>query len=495
VQKDLLWAGTDDGLIHISRDGGKNWTNVTPKGMPEWSLVSLIEASSRDAGTAYAAVDCHKLDDHKPYLYKTSDFGKTWTKITTGIPDGAYVHAVREDPKQKGLLYAGTETGVYVSFDDGAHWQTLRLNLPQTPIHDLIVKNNDLVVATHGRSFWILDDISPLRQLNPQAASQDMALYQPSTTYRLHWPEDYERRQPVGPNPPTGAVISYYFKAAPKGEVTLEILDSGGKVVREFSSVDKKKAETPPEWPDQQPPEEKVPVAAGMNRFSWDLRYQGPRELPGEVGAEFRNRGPMAMPGNYQVRLTANGKSLTAPLELKVDARVQISQADLQKQFDLELKIRDQLSDLHDAVREIRDTRTQLHTLDKRLEGDARYKATLTASQDLDKKMTPVEEQLLQVKAKSSEATLNYPVLIDEQLHSLAFIAGIADTAPTQPENDVFEELSRQASPLVAQWKQIMSTDVVALNEMMRKDNIPAIYLAPGVGAESSTKVAGQNRD
>jgi photosystem II stability/assembly factor-like uncharacterized protein len=495
VQKDLLWAGTDDGLIHITRDGGKNWTNVTPKGIPEWSLVSIIEASSRDAGTAYAAVDCHKLDDHKPYIYKTSDYGKTWTKITTGIPDGAYVHAVREDPKQKALLYAGTETGVYVSFDDGAHWQTLRLNLPQTPIHDLIVKNNDLVVATHGRSFWILDDISPLRQLNPQITSQDVALYQPSTTYRLHWPEDFERRQPVGQNPPTGAVISYYFKTAPKGEVTLEILDSGGKVVRQFSSVDKKKAETPPEWPDQQPPEEKVPVEAGMNRFTWDLRYQGPRELPGEVGAEFRNRGPMAMPGNYQVRLTANGKSLTAPLELKVDARVNISQADLQKQFDLELKIRDQLSDLHDAVREIRDTRTQLHTLDKRLEGDARYKTTLTASQDLDKKMTPIEEQMLQVKAKSSEATLNYPVLVDERLHGLAFLIGIADTAPTQQESDVFDELSRQASPLVALWKQIMSTDVLALNEMMRKDNIPAIYIAPALGAGSSTKVAGQNRD
>jgi len=492
VQKDLLWAGTDDGLIHLTRDGGKNWSNVTPKGMPEWSLVSLIEASPHDAGTAYAAIDCHKLDDLKPYIYKTSDFGKTWTKITTGIPDGAYAHAVREDPGRKGLLYAATETGVYVSFDDGAHWQTLRLNLPQSPIHDLIIKNDDLVAATHGRSFWILDDISPLRQMNGQTAGQDAVLFPPRPTYRLHWPEGFERRQPVGENPPTGALISYYLKATPKGEVTLDILDSDGKVVRSFSSVDKKKAETPPEWPDQEPPQEKIPVEVGMNRFAWNLLYEGPRELPGEVGAEFRNRGPMALPGKYQVRLTANGKSMTAPLELRVDQRANVSLADLQKQFDLELKIRDQLSDLHDTVRQIREARTQLQSLDKRLGDDSKYKDVLTASHDLDKKMTPVEEQLLQVKAKSSEANLNYPVLIDEQLHGLGFLVGLADTAPTPQEYAVFDDLSKQASPLVAQWKQILSTDVVALNGMMQRDSVPAIYIAPMGSGEAGVKAAGQ---
>ena len=215
VQKDLLWAGTDDGLIHISRDGGKNWKNITPQGIPEWSLVSLIEASHYDAGTAYAAVDTHKLDDLKPYIFKTTDFGKSWTKITNGIPDGAYTHAVREDPVRKNLLYAGTETGIYVSFDSGANWQSLRLNLPNTPIHDLIVKNDDLVVATHGRSFWILDDITPLRDVNERASSETV-LYKPRVTYRMRWPDFYERRQPVGDNPPSGAIVYYYLPARPR---------------------------------------------------------------------------------------------------------------------------------------------------------------------------------------------------------------------------------------------------------------------------------------
>ena len=310
VQKGLLWVGTDDGLIHISRDGGKNWANVTPKGIPEWSLVSIIEASPHDAGTAYAAIDTHKLDDFRPLIYKTADFGKTWTKIVNGIPDGSYTHAVREDPMRKGLLYAGTETGIYVSFDDGANWQSLQLNLPNAPIHDLIVKNDDLVVATHGRAFWILDDVTPLRAATAQAA-KEAVLFKPRVTYRMHWPDSYEKRQPVGENAPNGAILHYYLPAAPKGVVSLDILDNAGKLVRHLSNEEKKEAETPPEWPDQTPPEEKIPAVAGLNRFIWDLRGEGPTPLPGEPGAEFRNRGAMVPPGSYQVRLTAEGKSYT----------------------------------------------------------------------------------------------------------------------------------------------------------------------------------------
>ncbi len=491
VQKDLIWAGTDDGLIQVTRDGGQHWSNVTPKGLPEWSLVSLIDASPHEAGTAYVAVDTHKLDDLRPYLYRTSDYGKTWTKITNGIPDGAYTHVVREDPKQKGLLYAGTETGIYVSFDDGSHWQSLQLNLPTSPIHDLIVKDDDLAVATHGRAFWILDDISPLRQLSAHA-QDDVALYNPRTTYRLHWPEYFDRRQPVAANPPNGALIFYYFKSAPKDEVTLEIVDSKGIVVRKYSSLEKKEAETPPEWPDLEPPQEKIPVEAGMNRFNWDLRYEAPRKLPGEVSAEFRDRGPMALPGTYQVRLTASGKSLTVPLEVKLDPRVNVAAADLQKQFDLNLKVRDELSELHQTVNEIRTLRIQFHGLQSRLGQDARFKSILAASDALDKKMTPVEEQLLQVKIKSSEASLNYPVLIDEQLHGLFFSVDSADAAPTQQQYAAFEELSREAAPLITQWNQIRSSDVVALNEMMKSESVPAIYIAPA-GEQAAARATGQN--
>jgi photosystem II stability/assembly factor-like uncharacterized protein len=491
VQKDLLWAGTDDGLVHITRDGGAHWTNVTPKGMPEWSLVSMIEASPQDAGTAYIALDCHKLDDLKPYIYKTTDYGKSWAKLTNGIPDGAYVHAVREDPRQKELLYAGTETGIFVSFDGGANWQPLQLNLPQSPIHDLVVKNDDLVVATHGRSFWILDDITPLRQLSDQMAKADIYLYKPPTMFRTYFPENFERRQPVGENPPHGAVISYYFKSVPKGEVTLQILDAQGTVIREFSSVDKKEAETPPEWPDLQPPQEKIPVEAGMNRFGWDLRYEGPHKLPGEVSAEFRSRGPIAPPGNYQVRLNAEGKSLTVPMELKMDPRVNVSLADMQKEFDLELKIRALLSDLHDTVREIRETRVQIRSLRGRLE-DARYKSIADSASALEKKMTPIEEQLLQVNVKSSEANLNYPVLLDEQLHGLAGSVE-CDAAPTQQQHAAFESLSQQVLPPIAQWRNIRSSDLVALNDMMKKESVPAIYLASPSGEAKATPAAREN--
>jgi photosystem II stability/assembly factor-like uncharacterized protein len=485
VQKDLIWAGTDDGLIHLTRDGGKSWSNVTPKGLPEWGLVSLIEASPHDAGTAYAAVDAHKLDDLKPYIYKTSDYGKSWKKVTDGIPDGAYVHAVRADPQQKGLLFAGTETGVCLSFDDGAHWQSLQLNLPTAPIHDLVVKNDDLVVATHGRSFWILDDIMPLRQLGALKANEEMILYKPAVAYRMLWPEGFATRQPVGQNPPTGAILYYYLKSAPKGGVTLEILDSQNKVVRSYSSEDKKKTRTPPEWPDFEPPSEKLPAEAGVNRFAWNYRYQGPHALPGEPGAELRDRGPFAPPGHYQVRLTANGKSVTVPLELKQDQRESVSLADLQKQFELDMKIRDQVSQLHESVEQIRDARTQIHTLTQRLGESARFKPIVSASQDLDKKMSPVEEKLVQVNAKSSEASLNFPVMIDEQLHSLHNSLETADAPPSEQQYQAFEELTAEAAPLIAQWKQIMTNDLAALNDMIRKESVPVIYVAVPGGPEA----------
>ena len=232
VQKGMLWAGTDDGLLHVTTDDGAHWNKVTPK-MPEWSAVSMIEPSTFDAGTAYVAVERHRLDDFKPYVFKTTDAGKSWTSITNGIPDGAYVHAVRQDPKRKGLLYAGTETGVFVSFDDGTNWQRLQLNLPMSPIHDLVVKDDDLVVATHGRSFWVLDNLTPLRQVSANFAQTDFLLYQPQVALRLHYPTEFDKRQPVGDNPPAGAMIDYYFKSAPKDEVTLDILEIGRASCRE----------------------------------------------------------------------------------------------------------------------------------------------------------------------------------------------------------------------------------------------------------------------
>ena len=318
LKKGMLWAGTDDGLLHVTTDDGATWTRVTPN-MPEWSHVSLIDPSHFDAGGAYVAVDRHRLDDFKPYIFKTNDTGRNWTAITNGIPDGAYVRAVREDPKRRGLLYAGTELGVYVSFDDGGHWQSLQLNLPTSPIHDLVVKDDDLVVATHGRSFWVLDDLTPLRQVNDQIARADMNLYQPQTAVRLHYPEEIDTHQAAGTNPPPGAIIDYYFKDARKVKSRSKF--SMHRASQSATSQARKKAghEQPPEWPDQVEAPKTIPAKEGMNRFAWDLRYDEPVQTPGAFYYGSGPRGPLALPGDYQLRLTANGKSQMVPLHLVID--------------------------------------------------------------------------------------------------------------------------------------------------------------------------------
>ena len=373
LAKGQIWAGTDDGLIQLTRDEGKTWTNVTPKDLAEWSRISLIEASPHYAGAAYVAVDRHQNDDLAPYIYKTADYGATWSRITAGIPDGSFVRAVREDPKRKGLLYAGTERGVFVSFDDGAHWRSLQINLPIVPVHDLVVKNDDLVLATHGRAFWILDDVSPLRQFADSVVAEDVHLYQPATAYRVHAGDAPEHLTFDGKNPPHGAVIYYYFKKAPKpeakpGEVTIEILDASGTVVRKFSSNKTEPLEEPLD-PDDKKPEKQIKPEDGLNRFVWDLRYDEANRVPGYFLWEYNEgaKGPLALPGNYQVRLTANGKTLTAPLEVKIDPRVTVSQADLEKQFKLEMNVREQLNRVYDAVNQIQDVREQLEGLKKRV--------------------------------------------------------------------------------------------------------------------------------
>ena len=483
LQKDLLWVGTDDGLVHLTRDGGKAWSNITPKELPEWSLVSQIDPSPHLAAAAYLAVDRHKLDDLRPYIYKTIDFGKTWTKITNGIPGNAYVHAVREDPKKRGLLYAGTETGMYVSFDDGARWQPLQLNLPTTPIADLVVKGDDLVVATHGRSFWILDDLSPLRQWGEQAAKADAYLFAPRTAYRTRAGHANLRGRPFGENPPAGAILYYSLKAAPKEneEAILEILDSQGKLVRKFTSREKHDAEAPPEWPDQGKPEERLPAAAGMNRFVWDLRYESAPRIPGYSTGEYDDglRGALALPGKYTVRLAALGKTLEAPLELALDPRVTTSQTDLQKQLELHHRIRGRLTELNETVNQIRDLHAQLQALRKRLGNDAAHKDLLAAADALGKKMTPIQEELIQPKLKSSQDSLNYELKLDGKLAVLAEVVESADAAPTRQSYELFDTLSQKVEAQLARWKEIVGKDLLALNERMRKENVPLISVAP----------------
>ncbi len=475
VVKGLIWAGTDDGLIQITRDEGKNWSNVTPKDLPEWSRVSLIEASPFEAGTAYVAIDRHQNDDLGVYIYKTADYGASWVRLGNGIPEGAFVRAVREDPKRKGLLYAGTERGIYVSFDDGAHWRNLQLNLPNVPVHDLVVKNDDLVVATHGRAFWILDDVTPLRQFADSVANQDMHLYEPATAYRIHNEEAPHRNLFSGKNPPNGAVTYYYFKKAPKEEVKIEILDAGGGVIRSYSSKRNASLEEPLD-PDDKKPEKQIKVEDGLNRFVWDLHYDEAHRVPGYYLWEYGEgaHGPLAVPGKYQVRLTANGKSQTASFELKIDPRVTVSQSDLEKQFKLQMDIRAQLNRVYDAVNQIQDVRAQLDGLKKRV--GPNDSALLDGMGTLDAKLIAVRDPLINFRISASEDSLAYVPGIDGKLAFLSMaVAGFADSAPTEAEYQEFDKLKKQTDELLVRWEQVQKVDIGNFQKLAAEQNAHSI--------------------
>ncbi len=481
--KGLIWVGTDDGLIHITRDSGKTWANVTPKDLPEWSLISQIDASPHAAGTAYAAVDRHELDDSKAYIYKTADYGKSWTRINSGIPEGAFVRAVREDPKRKGLLYAGTETGVYVSFNDGASWQSLQLNLPTSPIHDLVVKEDDLVVATHGRSFWILDDLTPLQQLTDPVAKAEAHLFTPRATYRFRGGGG-GRGGNAGENPASGAVIHYYFKSEPKDDISLEILDAKGNSVRRFSSrAARDEGEPQPAGRRGGGGPARLAKEAGMNRFIWNLRYEDAVRVPNAISWGGSLAGPMAVPGAYQLKLTVGEKSFTAPLEIKADPRISATADDLQKQFDLLMKIRERVSEAHAAINEIRAVRTQLNALRRQL-NQSEQKQILEAMTALDKAMTPIEEKLLQVKSRSSQDPLNFPVMLNDQLMGLGRTVDSADTAPTKQALERYDDLAGQLHPLVAGWKKLRDSDLAALNDHIQKASIPRIAITAPRGRQ-----------
>jgi photosystem II stability/assembly factor-like uncharacterized protein len=517
AQKDLIWAGTDDGLVQITRDGGQHWENVTPKAMPEWGTVSMIEASSRDAGTAYLAVERHKSDDFAPYVFKTTDFGKSWTKLVAGLPANDYVHAVRIDPRRAGLLFAGTEQGVYVSFNDGALWQPLQLNLPTVPVNDLVVKNTDLVVATHGRSFWVLDDITPLDQYEDSIPQQEAHLFNPATTnHSVFRGSFFTPSGNVGKNPPAGAVINYWLKVALKKpdqakpktsagtesvpakndagvatassetkktdaepeapKITLEILDSTGKVIRKYP----KKEEGGDEDEDFFSRGANVgalPAEAGLNRFVWDLRYEGATKVPHAPLWGGSTDGPEALPGKYQVRLTVLGKSYTAPLEIRPDERLKISPEDLAKQFDLLLKVRDKVTETGDAIIQIRDLREQINGINTRLKSDPRGKIIADAGKTLDTKMTVVEEALIQTKAKSGQDVLNFPVRLNNDLVALSGVVGSATSAPTKQSYEVFDVVGKAVDEQLAKWKTIISTDVAAYNTLVKQQEVPALML------------------
>ncbi len=473
LKKGMLWAGTDDGLLHVTTDDGATWARVTPN-MPEWSCVSLIDPSHFDAGSAYVAVDRHRLDDLKPYIYKTNDTGHSWTAITNGIPEGAYVHAVREDPKHRGLLYAGTELGVYVSFDEGGHWQSLQMNLPTSPIRDLVVKDDDLVVATHGRAFWVLDDVTPLRQITDQVAQAEMKLYEPQTAIRLHYPDEVDTHQAAGTNPPAGAIIDYYLKNTPTGEVTLDLLDASGKVVRHLSSKEEGGHNQPPEWPDQIEAAKTIPAKEGMNRFAWDLRYNDPVQTAGAFYYGGGPRGALAIPGDYQVKLTVNGQSQTAPLRVAMDPRLKGAEEGIRKAFELSVRVNERFSQLHQAVNQIRQTKAQIEGLHLRFGDHEQLKPALAAADETAKKMSAIEEKLIQVNMKSSEGNLVYPNQLNEEFYTFSRVIE-ADAAPTEPQQEVFKMLDRRLEEQLQAWGQLKTNEIPKINDMIKQADLPAL--------------------
>jgi photosystem II stability/assembly factor-like uncharacterized protein len=521
VAKGVIWAGTDDGLVHVTRDNGKTWANVTPRGMPEWIQINSVEPSPHEAGAAYAAATMYKHDDFRPYLYKTADYGRTWQKIDRGIPDGSFTRVVREDPHRRGLLYAGTETGMFISFDDGANWQPFQLNLPHVPITDLAVhrREKDLVVATQGRSFWVLDDLTVLHQMTDamREGRGETALLKPEDAYRTPGAGGVQlpATATIGANPPNGVVVHYNLKAAPTTDLVLEVLDAAGKPVTKFTakapprptptpepaqqSVSGQQGTsrapgaaavtTPPAQPAAPSGEEasafgaqsgpRLTTNVGLNRFVWDMRYPEAARFPGLILWAGELRGPRAVPGQYQVRLTVDGQTRTQTFEIRKDPRVQTTPDEYQRQFALLAQIRDKLTETHNAIARLRDVRNQINDLVKRAEGQPNAAPVIESGRALVARMTAVEETLYQTKNQSSQDPLNFPIRLNNRLAALGGIVASADAQPTNQSLALYDELTAQIDAQLRQLDQLMSTDLRAFNQQARAADIPFVIVKP----------------
>jgi len=481
-----LWAGTDDGLVWITRDAGKNWKNITPPALTPWSKVTQISASHFDDETAYVSVSRFRIDDLRPYIYRTHDGGKTWQEITTGLSADAPADTVREDPVRKGLLFAGTETSVWVSFDDGAHWQSLQQNLPHTSMRDLWINDDDLIVATHGRSFWILDDITPLRQISADIAAADAHLFSPAPAYRVRRDTNTDTPlppdEPAGQNPPDGALMDYVLGKPSSGVITLEILDSQGKLVRRYSSTDQpeqsqaemEKQLIPVYW---LPASKSLSTEKGMHRWIWDLRYPAPLSTEHEYpiaavprGTPRYPLGPLVLPGEYSARLTANGRSHTANFVVKMEPRVKTSADGLKKQFDLEMQLASAVTQSSEAVLQARSVREQL----QKLAG--------SSNESLRGSIKSLDEQisgLLDVPKDSSVSASPAPNLTGANKNLLALYKEVerADAEPTVAQLEAFSKTSGELAAALKPWNELKNTQLVALNRQLSASGMPEVRL------------------
>jgi photosystem II stability/assembly factor-like uncharacterized protein len=507
LEKDTIWAGTDDGLIQLTRDGGKSWTNVTPAALTPWSKVSILEASRSEPGTVYAAVNRFRLDDLKPHIYRTRDFGKTWLEIVSGIADNAPVNVVREDPARKGLLFAGTENTVYMSFDAGDHWQPLQLNLPHTSMRDLTIHGDDLIVGTHGRSFWILDDITPLRQLKDDVAKSEAYLYAPQETLRVRWNRNSDTplppETPAGKNPPDGAIIDYFLATGSAGPVTLEIIDAAGNSVRKYASTDKaesiekiaRKYPIPTYWVRE---ERILSAEPGMHRFFWDVRYPAPKSLSHgypisaiQHDTPLEPLGPWAVPGRYTVKLTVDGKSYTQPLVLKMDPRVKSSASDLGSQFAMQRAAVEGMTESFDALAEVQSTRAQIKAATAKV-----------SSPDTKRKLADFDEKAAALEGAPVPGFSGIPLsgkqpenlsTLNQRLGRVLAIADAADAAPTTQTEAVAKELETALRDTIAHWREMKRTDLVSLNEKLELEKAGKINPELRIGNGPATDVNGDD--
>ena len=458
-----IWTGSDDGWVHVTQDGGKNWSKITPPDLPDFTRISLIEASPHQNGVAYLVGNRYQMGDRKPYVYKTSDFGKSWRKIVANLPDTDFARTIREDPKRRGLLYLGTEHGIYISFNDGAAWQPLKLNLPVTPVHGIVVEDRDLVIGTHGRGFYVLDNIGVLRQATPELTNNTLHLFEPLNPLRGR---------------DRNVTFDYYLnQEAP--EVTIEFLDAQGTVLRTFSGTAKPDAAVADA--DDNPfgaPPARVPTAQGINRFSWDMRYEGATVFPGMImWAAQPRRGPAAPAGRYTVRITAHGETKSRDFNIAIDPRLEadgVSEADLLDQFKLSMRVRDKVSEANQAVIDIRNIRDQVTARLQKV--TARRKVEIQKLADgLLQPLAVVEAEAYQVKNRSGQDPLNYPIRLNNKIAALSGVIESADSKPTDQSVEVFNELSAQLDAQLEKMRQTLNTELPRLNAALKRLRIDAI--------------------
>lgn len=467
--KDLIWAGSDDGLVHVTKDGGKNWTNVTPPGMPKWTMINSMEPDPHTDGGCYFAATGYKQGDFAPYIYKTEDYGKTWQKITTGINDEHFTRVVRTDPKRKGLLYAGTETGMYISLDDGKSWSSFQLNLPIVPITDLTIKNDNLIVATQGRALWIIDDLSPLHQYKSEISKSDIHLFKPLDAYRMGGVGGFFRGGNSllnGVNHPGGALFSFYLPDAPgkNDTVKLTIHEASGKLIKTFSNYPKDG-------------EENLPVKKGANKFNWNLRYPNAKGFEGLVMWAGSLVGPMAAPGDYQVKLNAKKGTSSQTFKVIQNPNSTRSAEDIQKQVDFINQNNQKLTETHQTIADIRALRTQLSSYRDKIKDDPSMKDVLMRIKNIDSSMTVLEESLYQTKNRSNQDPLNFPVRLNNKLAYLNSITNKGDFPPTQSSYTVQTEMVTKINENIFKWQDLLNKEVPALNELIKSKAIDPISI------------------